>query len=249
MKKKLLALLLLMSVALIAADSSYVQFTGEDFNTFTTYQDWIPAQMITLNVKAGTSVYLSMYTRSWYEDMPNLGDSDYAAGYNMSAGNYGYIYAERDSEGNVRPVGSIHYGNGATKDLTIQNPTGPQTQTLTGYYLDTFDQDAEIFLMMTPNGYDSPVNSYDPVNDPKNDPPYTSILASRQINTVDAAGATRVNFGTTDLVGHEFTIGYEASANPPQPPSGQPLPGVLTSCLVGLAATGLAARRRKQSRK
>lgn len=249
MKKYLLALLLLTSVFAVAAGTDYVQFTDADYNTYNTYQDWDPAQMITLNVKAGSSVYLSMYTRSWYESLPDLGDPTYNAGYDMSAGKYGYVLAERVGD-SVRPVAdSFQPGNGATKDVTVKNPTGSQTQTLTGYYLGTFNEDAEIFLVMTPNGYDSSVNTYAPVNDPDGEVPYTSILKSRQINTYDLTGQTRVNLGTIDGVGHEFIIGYEASAEPPQPPSGQPLPGVLTSCLVALGATGIAARRRKQSRK
>ena len=48
---------------------------------------------------------------------------------------------------------------------------------------------------------------------------------------------------------HEFVIGYVADPSTPEPPSGQPLPGVLTSCLIALGATGIAARRRKHSRK
>ena len=246
MKRKLLTLLLLMSAMVFAAD--YVQFTESDFNLYNTYQDWDYAQMITLNVSKGSSVYLSIYTRSWYENLPDLGDQTYAAGYDMSANSYGYVYAERDEQGNVRPVGPVHYANGDTKDVTVKNPTGPQTQTLTGYYLDTFDKDAEIFLVMTPNGYDTTVNSFSPVNDPDNEPNYISILKSRQINTYDLLGQTRVNFGTVDGVAHEFIIGYEASATPPES-SGQPLPGVLTSALIGLCATGIAARRRKNARK
>ena len=123
---------------------------------------------------------------------------------------------------------------------------GLGTQTTTGYKLGTFDEDTEIFFVMTPNGYDKKINSYLPVNDPDNNPPVTSILASRQINTVDLAGNIRVNFGTVDGVAHEFVIGSEAT---PSTPSGQPLPGVLTSCLVALGATGIAARRRKHSKK
>ena len=245
MKKSLLVLSLLMGVMVIAADSSYVQYTYTDYNTD---QEWKPAQMITLNVTAGSTVYLSNYVSNWYGEMSNLGDVDYAAGYDMSRGKYGYVYAEVDANGYARPVGDIHYADGTTKDVTYQNPTGPQTRTTTGYLLDTFDKDAVIFLVMTPRGYDSTVNSYAPVNDPDNDPPTTSILASRQINTHDQTGQTRVNFGTVDGVGHEFVIGYEASATPPMPPAGQPLPGVLASCLIGLGTAGVAARRKRSSK-
>ena len=54
--------------------SPYLQFSHfEETNTgdYTDYirqdQSWLAAQMITLNVKANTSVWLTNYVRSWYE--------------------------------------------------------------------------------------------------------------------------------------------------------------------------------------
>ena len=212
------------------------------------WQFWEPAKMITLNVKGGTTVFLTNYVSNWYGDMPNLGDDDYAAGYDMSAGQYGYVYAQKDADGKVTPVGDIHYANGETIEVTYKNPTGPETRTTTGYLLDNFTEDAEIFFVMTPRGYEdetnNEVNSFGPVNDPDGPVPYESILASRQINTTDQTAAVRVNFGTTDGVGHEFLIGYVA-----EPPSaGQPLPGALFS---GLLIFGMASvsRLRKKTRK
>lgn len=233
MLKKLLFPFILASTTLF---SEFVQFTDEDYNLYRTSQDWMAAQQITLNVKKGYSVYLLNYTRSWYENLPDLGASDYLAGFDMTANHYGYVYAELDSNGNLIPTGDIHYANGNTKEVTVKNPNGPQTQTLTGYYLDTFDRDGEIFLVMTPNGFDGTVNSYDLVNAPG----YESYLESRQINTYDLTGQTRVNFGTIDDIGHEFVIGYEASPAP----SGQPLPGVLVSSIVGMCTVGVISKRR-----
>ena len=244
--KKLLIMLLLACGMVFAADSEIKQFLPSDFNTYDSAgiptQDWIPAQMVTLKVKAGSTVYLSNYISTWYGEIKDLGDSTLAEGYNMSAYKYGYVYAEMDSNGNLQPIGDVHYANGQTKDVTYQNPDGPQTKTTTGYLLGTFDQDAEIFFVMTPNGYDTEINSYYPVNDPDDDPPVTSILASRQINTRDLAGNVRVNFGTVDGVGHEFVIGYEATPST----SGQPLPGVLLSALISM---GTVTALRKRSRK
>lgn len=264
--KKLFMMLLIVCGMVFASESNFVQFTLDDFNTYDStggpIQDWVPAQMITLNIAAGSTVYLTNYVSqfkvSLYDPgaIPNLGDSNYAAGYDMSAGAYGYMVAKRGEDGKVTTDGTIHWGTGEKKDITYYDPNstyseeqiaqGLGTQTTTGYKLGTFDEDTEIFFVMTPNGYDKKINSYLPVNDPDNNPPVTSILASRQINTVDLAGNIRVNFGTVDGVAHEFVIGSEAT---PSTPSGQPLPGVLTSCLVALGATGIAARRRKHSKK
>ena len=240
MLKKLVLPLSLVTTLLIAADIPFIQFTENDYNVYGTSQDWTPAQMISLSVKKGSTVYLSNYTRSWYENLPNLGDVDYAAGYDMTANHYGYVYAEVDADGNAVPVGPVHYADGTTKEVTVKNPNGPQTQTLTGYKLGTFDKDAEIFLVMTPNGYETEVNSFSPVNAVG----YESILVSRQINTYDLSGQTRVNFGTADGVGHEFIIGYEAEA-----PSGQPLPGVLVTTFIGLCGVGVFAKHKKHLKK
>ena len=69
MKKYLLALLLLTSVFAVAAETEFVQFTRDAFNTYGTYQDWNPetgttkgwtdSHMITLSVKGGSTVYMS----------------------------------------------------------------------------------------------------------------------------------------------------------------------------------------------
>ncbi|MBR5077890.1 MAG: hypothetical protein IKX30_04025 [Victivallales bacterium] len=244
--KNLLLMLLVVCGMVFASESNFVQFTLDDFNTYDSaggpIQEWIPAQMITLSVQAGSSVYLSNYINTWYGTVENLGSDTYAAGYDMSAGAYGYMIAQKTADGKVTTDGIVHPGTGETKDVTYKNPTGTETKTTTGYLLDTFENDTEIFFVMTPNGYNSKINSYLPVNDPKNDPPVTSILASRQINTTDLAGNIRVNFGTVDGIGHEFVIGYEAA---PPSSSGQPLPGVLSTIVVACCSIACARKMKK----
>lgn len=260
--QKLFMMLLIVCGMVFAAESNYVQFTLDDFNTYDSAggptQDWVPAQMVTLSVSAGSTVYLTNYVSqfkvSLYDPgkIPDLGDDTYAAGYDMSAGAYGYMIAERTADGKVTTDGVFHPGTGETKDITYYDPNstyspeltaqGLGTQTTTGYKLGTFNEDTEIFFVMTPNGYNSKINSYLPVNDPNNDPPVTSILASRQINTVDLVGNIRVNFGTVDGVGHEFVIGYEAA---PPSTSGQPLPGVLSTIVVACCSIACAKKMKK----
>ena len=244
--KKLLLMLLVVCGMVFASESNFVQFTLDDFNTYDSaggpIQEWIPAQMITLSVQAGSSVYLSNYINTWYGTVENLSSDTYAAGYDMSAGAYGYMIAQKTADGKVTTDGIVHPGTGETKDVTYQNPNGTETKTTTGYFLGTFENDTEIFFVMTPNGYNSKINSYLPVNDPNNDPPVTSILASRQINTTDLAGNIRVNFGTVDGIGHEFVIGYEAA---PPSSSGQPLPGVLSTIVVACCSIACAKKMKK----
>ena len=255
-------MLLVVCGMVFASESNFVQFTLDDFNTYDSAggptQEWTSAQMVTLSVSAGSTVYLTNYVSqfkvSLYDPgkIPNLGDDTYAAGYDMSVGAYGYMIAQKTADGKVTTDGIVHPGTGETKDITYYDPNstytqeqidkGLGTQTTTGYKLGTFDEDTEIFFVMTPNGYNSKINSYLPVNDPNNDSPVTSILASRQINTTDLAGNIRVNFGTVDGIGHEFVIGYEAA---PPSSSGQPLPGVLSTIVVACCSIACAKKMKK----
>ncbi len=283
-KKLLVMVLVLLAGISLFAQSTEIQLYN-DYVTYRTKQrvggtwtqpawnNWSTSDIITLQVKAGDTVYLTNYVGNYDHgegsQIPNLGDENYAAGFNMKANHYGYVVVDKGANGNllldgslnghsdgyldgygiykssVDPTTDIVWGTGETTKVTYYSADGSYSQTTTGYLLDTFDKDAEIFIVMTPNGYDKPVDSYNYVDDP-----YvfgSSILQSRQLNTEDQVDNVRFNFGTVDGVGHEFVIGYVASNDPA--PSGQPLPGVLTSCLVGLAATTIAARRRKHSKK
>ncbi len=255
--KKLLILLLVVCGVVFASESNFVQFTWDDFKTYDSIgypaeQNWGPAQVITLKVTAGSTVYLTDKVSSFWWGA-DIGADTTDAGYNMTYGNYGYMLAQMDADGKITTDHEFHSGTGNKKQLTFSDGTNSTTKT--GYELGTFNDNAEIILVMTPNatypGNSEAINSYDPVNDPNSDPATISILGSRLINYTDRLGNIVVNFGFVDDPipgnGREFIIGYEAGT--PEPPAGQPLPGVLTSCLVGLCATGIAARRRKQSRK
>ena len=263
MKKYLLALLLLTSVFTVAVGMDAVQYSyaNGDFGSYSTSQIGLASKMITVKVKGGTTAYITNYVDDWYGGaIEDLGDPDYALGYDMSAGKYGYVFAEIDGNGNATPTGGIHWADGTKTTITYQNPQGwygqVETQDVTGYKLDSFENDAEIFLVMTPRGYDGTyVTSYELLSEYSEGNPngMQSIFKSRQVNTWDQANSGRVNFAFGPIdepnnqgVSHEFVIGYMAT--PPEPPSGQPLPGVLTSCLIALGATGIAARR-KHSKK
>lgn len=279
--KKLLVMVLVLLAGSIAFAQytegvDFVQYTGKDFNTYSTSQrittlwsgatqdnNWSESDMITLNVKAGSTVYLTNYVSNFnlVGDSPikDLGDSSYAEGYNMTANHYGYVIADKGENGNlidngngsysIKPGSEIHWGTGEQIEVTYYNADHTASQTTAGYKLGTFNEDTEIFFVMTPNGYNTAVNSYDYVDWPNGgENAVSSILQSRHVNPLDQVGNARVNFGIVGHEnGHEFVIGSVASVEPP--PSGQPLPGVLSSCLIALGATGIAARRRKKSRK
>ena len=275
--KKLLVLTFLVAIVAIAENymdgTEFHQFTKGDFNNYHTYQSWDPdterftgwteSDMITLNVQAGTTVYLTNYVKDWYgNDVEDLGDSGYALGYDMNAHKYGYQFAEI-VDGKATPVGDIIWGDGTTATITYTNPKpkeqiGPysgekETLSTTGYKLGTFKDAAEIFLVLTPNGYGTTVTSYDPVaeyDSVGNPEGLQSIFKSRHVGPDDQAANARVNFAFGSLeagqigASHEFVIGSVATTTP----VGSPLPGVCLSGLIFLG-TATAARLRKRSRK
>ena len=235
--------------------------------------------IISLNVKEGSTVYLANYVSNYNlaGDSPIANIADYYDMTNIRPDNqpdnhyhYGYVIADKGENGNFKidengsysvdhQESAIHWGTGEQIQVTYHDPNNSSnTQTTTGYKLGTFDKDAEIFLVMTPKGYEGtyvtsyePLNEYDEIGNPNG---LQSVLKSRQYNTYDQIGQTRMNFAVGPYDGGatgsslEFVIGYVSEPLDPQP-SGQPLPGVLSSCLIALGATGIAARRRKQSRK
>ena len=268
--KKLLLMLLVVCGMVFAAESNYVQFTREDFRTYSTYQDWVPetgtskgwtdSYMITLSVPGNSTVYLSnvidqFKLNEWnLNPIPDLGDANIEPtfyGFNMTEGNYGYMIAEKTADGKITTNGVFHSGTGQTKDLTFYDTaTGTYTQTTKGYELGYFENDTEILFVMTPNGYNTKVDSYYPVDDPDGVPAYDSILKSRQIDGyLDDAGNVVVNLGIGPLdastgPGYRFVLGYEASNTPP-PPSGQPLPGVLSTIIVACCSIACAKKMKK----
>ncbi len=152
-------MLLLTSVFAVAAGLDVVQFTPDDFNLYSTVQNWEEARMITLNVSKGSTVYITNYVsdvklNDWNPNpIPNLGDLTYKEGYNMSNDKFGYMIAERDANGKVTTDGEIHWGTKETApitylDLNAHNlytqeqidEKGWGTQTTTGYNLSTFDK-------------------------------------------------------------------------------------------------------------
>lgn len=134
----------------------------------------------------------------------------------------------------------------------------PSYQHTIAYYLGAFDQDGEIFLYMTTptDKGNYLLDSFTAIN-PTGYATTNDILGSRQIaeqftgynNGLDEFGNPIWNFGLrsdadTNSLSRRFTMIYGPSLEPEPPqPVGQPLPGVLASCLVALSAIVLRKRR------
>lgn len=200
------------------------QFGQEDFSSYNRpEQKWIPAQMLSLKVAGGTSVWLSNYVRSWYEPIADLHGNTF----NMQR--YGYVTKSAVESGDYED--KIVWSSGQTTDITYVNDTTPHTNTATGYLLDYFGEDTEVFFVATLLEADGgeTVDSWQFVHDLGHD----TNLYSRQYNTVDLAGNVRVNFGVgPEESGREFVAVFSDTG----PVTGQPLPGAL---LAGVLALGM----------
>ncbi len=251
--KKIASLMLILVAASVFAgvQEPFKQFTQADYkDEKKPGQEWTyGASTFTLSVKANTSVWLSNYVRSWYEPIPDL----HGNVYNMTK--YGYIY-KNDLPSLDVPNGRydslIHWANGETTTITyVYDPNPAITNDATGYLLDTFKEDAEIYLVMTALDRDGgeTVDTYQYVQDADHD---TSLL-SRQHNTLDLAGNVRVNFGIDSIaegqIAREFVAVYTGAdgGSGGTSPSGQPLPGLLFAGMLSLGTVFGAAKMRKRS--
>lgn len=240
------------------SEKNFFQYDASDFvNEQRAQQPWLGAQMISLSVKGGSSVWLANYINSWYDPKPvyDLNGTTYQ----MGAGQYGYLRKSElqgiDATSDYRSL--IHWSDGRTKEITYFNDPNPAiTNSTTAYYLDYFGEDDEIYFVMTslPEYGGEVVDSFQYVNDKtKETEMYNpdTMLTSRLDNTKDLAGNVRINFGLgiDTNSGREFVAfgsagDYDGNT---RPPSGQPLPGAMVAgCLsLGTLLLGKRVRRRK----
>lgn len=222
-------------------------------------QPWLGAQMISMHVTGGNSVWLANYISSWYYPKP-VADLN-GNTFQMGANQYGYLL-KSELQG-VNPGSDysnlIHWSDGRTKEITYADTANNNglTNPATAYYLDYFGEDDEIYFVMTslPEYGGEVVDSFQYVNDAmkaiKMYNPGT-VLTSRLDNTYDLAGNVRINFGLgmDNYSGREFVAVWsegDYDGNKPAP-SGQPLPGVMTSAalMLGTFLAGKRLHRRRQ---
>jgi hypothetical protein len=121
------------------------------------------------------------------------------------------------------------------------------TNTTEAYFLGHFKDEDDVYLWMTTIADDGHelVTSEQFVKDEN----HNTTLVSRVDGTHDLADNVRLNFGIDSenggLVGREF-VAFGVSVNEEHGPSGQPLPGVLTSMLISAGVIGLASRKRRK---
>ncbi|MBO4512907.1 MAG: hypothetical protein J5746_09080 [Victivallales bacterium] len=252
--------LLIFAVAAVAAfagvEEPFKQFSQADYTDYAKPgQGWWGSDMFTLSVKGGSDVWLSNYVRSWFEPIPDLHGNVYDMGGDQK---YGYIF-KSDLTSDTLPNGSysdkIHWSNGDTNKITYFDDANPElTNTATGYFLDYFKDDAEIYLVMTTipeDGVDT-VDTYQFVQDANNE----TLMQSRQHNTNDLANNVRVNFGIDngiygDGIGiaREFVAVYDDTAylHHAGGAAGGPLPSLLFVGLLSMGTVFGASRMKKRS--
>ncbi len=188
----------------------------------------------------------------------------------MSPKAYGYIYAKDMTsliEEKPNYDSLIHPSNGATTTITYTSLTADAegkypTVKAEGYFLDYFEEDAVIYLVMTtlPGDGGEKVDTYQFVQD--NNAYTDTTLKSRQHNTSDIAGNIRVNFGIdlppvgdgnlTDI-SREFVAVYSGDSELIRSQigggtTGGPLPGVFFAGLLSLGTVFGASKAKRQKR-
>ena len=273
MKKTVLLLTVLAAIAFAGVEEPFVQFTRDDYHSeqrpadlnasqnTTNNGDWYPAQLISLSVHAGTNVWLTHKVQSWYEPL-NLDGNEYGNEFDMLGGSqrYGYI-VKSDFGGDLTMEkgtydGLIHWSAGDTDMVTYTNDSGPQKSTRTGYFLDHFDDDTEIYLVMTTLATDTnpqeAVDSYQYVQSANH---VETTLMSRRYDYDDNAGNVVINFGIDNGtygdgngIGREFVAVYDQGPNPFKPSGGTtggPLPCGAIAWIIGLGTVSLARKMKK----
>ncbi len=244
-------MILFAAVAFAGVKSPYTQFVRDDFTVERRAdQNWLAANMVSMTVHAGTSVWLTNYISNWYGEVLDLDEK-----FDMSPGKYGYILAS-DFNGNTSLERSeyaendvtIHYANGKSEDVTYFYDANPATtKTTKGFFLDNFDEDTEIYLVMTslPEDGGNQMDTYQYVQQDGHD---ATALVSREYGTNDQAKNVRINLGYqgTQGNGHEFVALYGAKVLEPVEPKGQPLPGVLMAGILSFGSIVAGKRLRKR---
>ena len=253
MKKILFAMFIAVSV-FAGVEAPLVQYTQADYcndsHVMRADQNWFGAQLIVMDVHAGTDVWLTNYVSNFYNPVPDLHGNQFDM---LGEQKYGYIFADCITNFST-PQGdyaeSIIWGDGSkTRTVTYFSDDNPNLKVdAKGYYLDHFDNDGQVYLVMTtlPGDGGETVDLYQYVQDAN----HNTSLVSRQHNTVDVAGNVRINFGIDSLsegyIGREFVAVYEHAEDEGGRPTGAPLPGVMMSCLVGIGGIIMARKKTKR---
>ena len=243
------------AISFAGVETPFKQFSEADFvDTQRPDQAWLGAQMISIKVSAGSEVWLSNYVSSWYDlkPLPPLHGNVYDMGGDQK---YGYILKDDLASISLEKedyYDKIHWANGETNDITyFYDPNPSITNSTTGYFLDYFKEDAEIYLVMTtlPEDGHETVDAYQYVQDANHD----TTLRSRVDDTKDLAGNVRINFGidsaTHGFIGREFVAVYDDTAYLRHvDANGGPLPGLLFAGLLSMGTVfGASSMKKKRS--
>lgn len=223
--KKLLTLL--MAVAWATCSFGALQYEFISVPGGNPWGTWPSGQKLTIEITEGGSLWFSQYINSFW-GVPDLGTKA-----DMNAGNYGVTNTF---------TGVTTVGTGVSESISYPTPyTGPyepKTVTTPGYYVGDFETGEVLsFWITTPSGavYQSASELHG--TDP------SQAVDSRKIDRTDYVGNTIINFSGTGG-GIEFILAGGEYRNTP---SGQPLPGVIATLLLGGGALVLHRRRKNKA--
>jgi hypothetical protein len=244
--KKILLLLVLFSCMLSIAgvkniegysgDTHFYQFThfestntGDYHDSGRADQNWLGAQMISLNVPAKMDVWLSNYVNSWYAPIPALDGNIYQ----MGEGQYGAWQLDGDK---------TWVGNSQTTTITFTDGAGHDNST-DAYFLGHFEGGENIAVWMTTLADDGgeQVDMHQYVYDTW----HGTTLVSRLDGTHDLADNVRINFGiesnSVGYIGREW-VAVGVYDEDDTRPTGQPLPALPVSCALMLGTMAVAKK-------
>ena len=207
--------------------------TGDYHDNRNAGQNWLGAQTIRLYVANEMDVWLSNYVNSWYAPIDALNGNVYQ----MGQGQYGAWQLNGEK---------TWVGSGATATVTYTDGAGHDNST-DAYFLGHFEGGEEIAFWMTAleNEGGEQVDTMQYVYDEG----HNTTLASRLDGTHDLASNVRINFGFTTIAAGEGREYVAFGVSDHTEPTGQPLPGVMTSALLGLTVVLGAKGARKKLKK
>ena len=209
-------------------DHDEAPINGGDYQDISGNSSEAYTAQIRLSVVGGTKVWLTNWVSSW-ESIPDLNTPFNMVDEEM----YGYFTTEG---------GAINWSDGSISTITYGEGTEHQVTT-TGYLLDYFEEDTDIFLVLTPRDdematLDFTVDTAEAVN--ANGNLIARFDGDGAMTDYDLAGNVKINFTLANYGDRTFVAVFETPR-----PAGQPLPGTLMAGLLSMG-TILVSRRMKK---
>lgn len=256
--KTILVLLLTTVISVCGATKGNENAFVDGENSFTEYTDSIFAQYdhdempnggdyidisgnpaesntakIRLHVSGGTKVWLTNWVSNW-EEIPDL--------------NVPFSMVDEQQYGYFKENGGFVWSDGSTTSITYSESgeNGTHSVTTTGYLVDYFEDDSDIYILVTPR--DNEQKPLDFTVDTKEEVANENVDkrwdGNGAVTDYDLAGNVKVNFQLHTYGDRTFVAVFEQPFNQT---AGQPLPGMMIASILA-AGTVFAGKKMKSNR-